>query len=132
MQINILSLVMQTWWNTIVIFNWCFIEFQSHPSDPMGCLGWLITSWIINELEDINAKKGLKHFKCQIFFCGNFTLTHLYDTKSPCFRSPQIRTKSWNLRYVYETITSLQVTLTEITLKLQQNYFCNKMDKAQG
>ena len=25
---------------TLVIFKWCFIEFQSHPPDPNGAL-WL-------------------------------------------------------------------------------------------
>ena len=23
---------------TLVIFNWCFIEFQSHPHEPNGAL----------------------------------------------------------------------------------------------
>lgn len=30
---------MKTWWNTSY-FNWCFTEFQSHPTDPNGAL-WL-------------------------------------------------------------------------------------------
>ena len=38
---------------TLVIFNWCFIEFQSHPHEPNGAL--LLTYKVVKKFEKFTS-----------------------------------------------------------------------------